>query len=188
MAVGGRGVAVAGRRVGVAVGGRRVAVGGTGVYVGVSVITGVGVSAGVSVAEGVGVSVGVGVSAKVGVKDGLGVLVGVGVTVGDGAMRDSRGQVQLTVIIIAANIIARTVPFFLFKSVVLFPWPIACCVRGRDFGLVPWNACLEYYPPTYSKVMFVNCPAWPQSTNSTCSSSDLGTGLAWLCTMSMMKG
>ena len=106
---------------GVCVGGRRVAVGGTGVYVGVSVITGVGVSAGVSVASGVGVSVGVGASAKVGVKDGLGVLVGVGVTVGDGAMKDRRGQLQATPVIIAINRIPRTARLLFFKPVVLLP-------------------------------------------------------------------
>jgi hypothetical protein len=76
---------------------------------------------GVSVAVGVGVSAGVAVSVGVGVKDGFGVLVGVGVTVGDGAMKESRGQLQATPVIIAINRIPRTARLPFFKPVVLLP-------------------------------------------------------------------
>lgn len=110
MAVGGRRVGVAERRVGVAVGARRVGVGGTGVNVGVSITAGAGVAVGVPVAVGVGVSVGVGV------KVGFGVLVGVAVTVGARAMKDTRGQLQLMVTITPTHAIPRTVTLFLFKS------------------------------------------------------------------------
>jgi hypothetical protein len=103
VAVGGRGVRVGGRRVGVAVAGRLV---GTGVDVGVCVAAMVGVSVGTSVGVGVGVSSGVGVVVSVGTGEGLGVLVGVGVTVGEGAMSDVSGHVQLMVII-AASVAAR---------------------------------------------------------------------------------
>ena len=121
--MGGRGVAVAGRRVGVAVGGRRVAVGGTGMDVGVGV--GIGVWVGVSVAVGVAVSAGVGVSVGVGVNDGLGVLVGVGVTVGAGAIRESSGQVQLTLVTTVISTIPRTLRLSAFSLGVVFlslPW------------------------------------------------------------------
>jgi len=178
-------VGVGRRRVGVAVGGRWVAVGGTGVNVGVAVARVVGVTVGVSVTVGVGVSVGVGVWIGVAVNGGVGVLVAVGVAVGAGAMRDQTGQVQLTVIIIGANIIARTVPLFLFRSVVLFPWPAGYCVRRRDLGCVPRSTCPRYYPPTYSKTMLVNCPFCSQLVNTMSSVSDRGTGLPWLSTMSI---
>jgi hypothetical protein len=97
VAVGGRGVGLAGRRVGVDVGGRRVAVGGTRVHVGVAVAARVGVSLGAGKGVGVEVCSGVGVAVSVGIAEGRGVLVGVGVTVGEGAKREISGQVQLMV-------------------------------------------------------------------------------------------
>jgi len=124
-----RGVGVGGglRWVGVAVGGAGVAVGrcgvsagGTAVDVGASVTSGVGTWVGVSVTSGVGVAAVVGVSAGVGVREGSGVLVGVGVAVEAGETREAKGQVQLTVIIIATSIVPRAAISFIFRPAALF--------------------------------------------------------------------
>lgn len=178
-------VGVGRRRVGVAVGGRWVAVGGTGVNVGVAVARVVGVTVGVSVTVGVGVSVGVGVWIGVAVNGGVGVLVAVGVAVGAGEKSDAKGQLQAMVSIIATTVIDRAVALFLFRSVVLFPWPAGYCVRRRDLGCVPRSTCPRYYPPTYSKTMLVNCPFCSQLVNTMGTVSDRGTGLPWLSTISI---
>jgi len=120
VAVGGRVVGVAGRRVGVARAGRLVGVGGTGVNGGVDVATRAGVSVGASVAVGEGCVSGVGVTLQVAEADGLGVLVGVGVTEGGRATEESSGQVQLTVIIAATIAGASTLQVSLFKGDVSF--------------------------------------------------------------------
>jgi hypothetical protein len=183
VAVGDRGVGVAGRRVGVAVGGRRVGVGGTGVKVGVSVTAGVGISVGVSVAVGAGVSTGVEVLVGVDVKKGFGVLVGVSVTVGAEATRDTRGQLQLKVAIIAVTTIPRTAVCFLFKSAV----PVSCST-GHLPQQVPLSLLSSGWPGhylEYSKTIFSICPIVSQPVNSMLNVSDTGTGLASLCTMSI---
>jgi hypothetical protein len=85
-------------RVGVGVGGGAAAVGGTAVWVGVSTGVTVGVSVGVEMAVEVGVAAGTGVWVGMGLADGLGVLVGVEVALSGGVVRETSGQVQLTVI------------------------------------------------------------------------------------------
>jgi hypothetical protein len=121
VAVGGCGVGVGGRRVGVAVAGRLVGVGGTCVCARVGVSTGVGVSGVTSVAVGDGSVSGVKVAVQVAVADGLGVLVGVGVTVGERATRESRGQVQLMVVITTTNNIPKVASLPLISFTLLFP-------------------------------------------------------------------
>jgi hypothetical protein len=119
VAVGGRVVGVAGGRVAVAVGARLVGVGGiggAGVQAGVSVGAMVGVSVGTTVATAVAVCSGVGLQVGVGVTDGLGVLVGVGVTAGGPTTEESRGQVQLMVIIAATAASASAFVVSLFKG------------------------------------------------------------------------
>jgi hypothetical protein len=85
-------------RVGVGVGGGAVAVGGTAVWVGVSTGVTVGASVDVKMAVEVGVAAGTGVWVGMGLVDGLGVLVGVEVALTGGVVRETSGQVQLTVI------------------------------------------------------------------------------------------
>ena len=196
VAVGGRGVAVGGRRVGVAVAGRLVGVGGTCVCVAVGVSTGVGESGGTSVAVGDGSVSGVKVAVQVAVADGLGVLVGVGVTVGERATRESRGQVQLMVVITVMNNMPRAASLPLISCTLLFlpvrraresvGMSINCCGSASSPANRAQNAFLSYLVDT--KTILMNCPAWLQSTMFTCSSSDSGTGLARLSTMSRMKG
>ena len=103
VAVGGRVVGVAGRRVAVAVGTRLVGEGGTGVRVGVSATATVGVSMGTVFAVAVAECSGVGLQGSVGVAEGLGVLVGVGVAEGEGAIIESSGQVQPTLSVDASH-------------------------------------------------------------------------------------
>jgi hypothetical protein len=120
VAVGGRGVGVSGRRVGVGVGARLVGVGGIWVCVAVGVATRIGVSVGASVPVGDGSVSNVGVALMVAVAGGLGVLVGVGVTAGGRATEESRGQVQLMVIIAATTAGASSFLVSLFKGRVPF--------------------------------------------------------------------
>ena len=115
VAVGGRVVGVAGRRVGVARAGRLVGVGGTGVNGGVDVATRAGVSVGANTAVGEGCVSTVGVTVDVAEADGLGVLVGVAVTAGGRPTEESRGHVQLKVIIAATIAGASTFIVSLFK-------------------------------------------------------------------------
>ena len=199
MAVGGAGVGDAGRRVAVAVGARLVGVGGiggTGVQAGVSVGATVGVSVGTTVTVAVAVCSGVGLHGSVGVAEGLGVLVGVGVTVGERATRESRGQVQLMVVIIATNSMPRVASLPLISCTLLF-MPVRrarelvgtfvnCSGSASSRALRAQNTSFHYLMDT--KVILMNCPAWLQSTMFTCSSSESGTGLAPLSTMSRMKG
>lgn len=128
VAVGERGVGVAGRLVGVVVAGRLVGVGGKGVNDGVGVAARAGVSVGVSVPVGDGSVSNVGVALMVAEAGGLGVLVGVGVTAGGRATEESRGQVQLMVI--NAATIAGTTTFLvsLVKGEVSFLG--CCCLAG----------------------------------------------------------
>jgi len=114
--VGARAVGVAGRLVGVARAGRRVGVGGTGVDGGVDVAVRAGVSVGANTAVGEGCVSTMGVTVDVSEADGLGVLVGVGVTAGGRATQESRGHVQLTVIMAATIAGASTLRVLLFKG------------------------------------------------------------------------
>ncbi len=132
VAVGGRGVGLAGGRVAVGVAGRLVGVGGIRVCVGVNVATRVGVSVGRGVAVGDGWTSTVGVAAHVAVTDGLGVLVGVGVTVAGGATKDSRGQVQLIVAIVMAIATTRTANLTL-----VWPTIVSLTVRWLPFDPTP---------------------------------------------------
>jgi len=162
----------------------------------VGVSTGVGESGATSVAVGDGSVSGVKVAVQVAVADGLGVLVGVGVTVGERATRESRGQVQLMVVIIATNSMPRVASLPLISCTLLF-LPVRrarelvgtfvnCSGSASSRALRAQNTSFHYLMDT--KVILMNCPAWLQSTMFTCSSSDSGTGLARLSTMSRMKG
>jgi len=194
VAVGGRGVGVAGGRVAVAVAGRLVGAGGIGVCVAVDVATRVGVSVGSGVAVGDGSTSTVGVAVHVAVADGLGVLVGVGVTVGVRATKESRGQVQLMVANMVAVMMPKTASLTLVRST--SAWP---AVRLLPFDGMSTNlpcilslrldqlqtGCLHYLLDT--NMMLVDWPASLQLTMSTWSCSDRGTGLPRLSTMSRMK-
>jgi len=105
-----------------------VGVGGTGVNEGVGVATRGGVSVGASAAVGDGCASSVGVAVQVAVAGGLGVLVGVGVTAGGPDTEESRGQVQLMVIIAATAAGASSFLVSLFKGHV--PFLGASCLGG----------------------------------------------------------
>jgi hypothetical protein len=106
-------VAVGRAWVGVAVGGRGVTVAGTRVSVGVSV----GVTEAVSVELVVGVGIGVcsGVAAGLGLEEGSTVLVGVGVAIGGDDTRGHSGQLQATVIIAATAAMTSLAPLFVYN-------------------------------------------------------------------------
>jgi len=110
------------------VAGRLVGVGGAVVNEAVGVATRVGVSVGVSVPVGDGSVSNVPVALMVAEAGGLGVLVGVGVAAGGRATEESRGQVQLMVIIAATTAGASTLPVSLFKGDV--PFLGASCLGG----------------------------------------------------------
>ncbi len=195
VAVGGRGVGLAGGRVAVAVAGRLVGVGGIGLSVGVDVATRVGVSVGGGAAVGDGSTSTVGVAVHVAVTDGLGVLVGVGVAVARGATRESSGHAQLVVVTVMATAMARAASRTLVRLMGVsltgrwssFDSAPAYPSRFLSLGRDRWPAGrLCYLLDT--KVMLVNWPASLQFPMSTCSSSDRGTGSPWLPTMSRTKG
>jgi hypothetical protein len=122
--------------VGVAVGGRGVTVAGTGVCVGVSAGLTVAASVGLIVAVGSGVSSGVAVGERVGQGEGSTVLVGVGVAFGGDDTRGNSGQLQATVIIAATAAMANLAPLLLYNGDV----PVPCGLPSRsDFR--PFKRC-----------------------------------------------
>ena len=153
-------------------------------------------SGGTSVSVGDGSISGVKVAVQVAVAEGLGVLVGVGVTVGERFTRESKGQVQLMVVINATNHMPSIASLPLI-SVDLFFLPVRwtresvgmsinCSGSASSRANRTPNTPFHYLMNT--KVILMNCPAWLQSTMFTCSSSESGTGLSRLSTMSRMKG
>ncbi len=124
-------------RVGVAIGGRGVTVAGTRVSVGVSVGVTVAASVGLVVAVGIGVCSGVAVG--LGLEEGSTVLVGVGVALGGDDTRGNSGQLQATVIIAATAARASLAPLSLYNGDVPFP----CGLPSRsDFR--PFKRCTAY--------------------------------------------
>jgi hypothetical protein len=133
-------VTVGAARVGVAVGGRGVAVAGTRVSVGVSVGERVAVSVGLVVAVGIGVRSDVGV--KLGLEEGPTVLVGVAVALGGDDTRGIRGQLQATVITAATAARASLVRLFQHNRNAPFPCGLPSC---SDFR--PFKRCTAYAAP-----------------------------------------
>jgi hypothetical protein len=149
---------------------------------------------GSGVAVGDGRTSSVGVAVHVAVAEGLGVLVGVGVTVGAGATKESRGQVQLMVANMMAVTMPKTANLTLVRSTSAWPAVRLLPLDGMSTSLpcilsLRWDqlqtGCLHYLLD--ANMMLVNWPASLQLAMSTCGSSDRGTGLPRLFTMSMMN-